>query len=609
MNQSYEEKSILKVGEVCEVSGRVLQIKVDHDKNSTSLIFRGDLIKNIAVDSYIKVTKGFIDLIGIVDGEYIVEEKRDLKYSDVPVEVSRRIKVSLLGYLEKESFHRGITEMPLVGNFAYLITKKEFALIHKLYSEDEKKVTLGHLASDIRSQIDLGVNNLFSGHIGIFGNTGSGKSYTLAKLYQQYIPKFQEINENRRAKFVLIDFNGEYIDNSIIQEKKNVKRSIVLNTHKDEKNDSNKLHFPKEVLEDSFFWSRLLDATEKTQVPFIKNVCQSIGEKKDIKDFIRKVFENILKKNDPKLGINAIQEFIYELEGCINNTPLLEWFNGIGFHTGQNSYYLISLWNEGTHEKAKTHDNLMNNFPQIKIQEEQQQSDFRDFYLRFIAHYYNGLAKGYFNAEHIKPLLKRFQKRVKDLEKTIAISDNPQKDYLLTVISLKDVNIDMKKMLPLLICRDLYDQQKDLSQSSYLNIIIDEAHNILSYDSKRESEEWRDYRLETFEEIVKEGRKFNTFLTIASQRPSDISHTIISQIHTFFLHRLINDRDIEAVKNTISYLSTTQFENLSSLPTGHCIIAGYKLSFPMTLKISQLSNGEESKPNSDTLDIDKFLKN
>ena len=65
--------------------------------------------------------------------------------------------------------------------------------------------------------------------------------------------------------------------------------------------------------------------------------------------------------------------------------------------------------------------------------------------------------------------------------------------------------------------------------NSSLNIIIDEAHNILSYASQRESETWKDYRLETFEEIIKEGRKFGVFLTIASQRPSDISSTIISQ--------------------------------------------------------------------------------
>jgi hypothetical protein len=101
-----------------------------------------------------------------------------------------------------------------------------------------------------------------------------------------------------------------------------------------------------------------------------------------------------------------------------------------------------------------------------------------------------------------------------------------------------------------------YDDEKKVENddNNYLNLIVDEAHNILSEQSERESEHWRDYRLETFEEIMKEGRKFGVFLTIASQRPADISPTIISQLHNYFVHRLINNEDIRAVEKTISYL-------------------------------------------------------
>ncbi|WP_143541276.1 ATP-binding protein [Rhodococcus sp. D-1] len=94
----------------------------------------------------------------------------------------------------------------------------------------------------------------------------------------------------------------------------------------------------------------------------------------------------------------------------------------------------------------------------------------------------------------------------------------------------------MRKVIPMILCKQLYDHKKETDPSGerYLNLIIDEAHNILSTQSTRESEAWRDYRLETFEEIVKEGRKFGVFLTIASQRPttfpkpSSLSYTITS---------------------------------------------------------------------------------
>ena len=126
----------------------------------------------------------------------------------------------------------------------------------------------------------------------------------------------------------------------------------------------------------------------------------------------------------------------------------------------------------------------------------------------------------------------------------------------------------MKKTLPLLISKKIYTEHKSKRKNiikESLNIIIDEAHNILSRESVRETESWKDYRLETFEEIIKEGRKFGIFLTVASQRPSDISSTIISQLHNYFLHRLINNNDILAIEKTISYLDKLSVESLSIL--------------------------------------------
>jgi DNA helicase HerA-like ATPase len=94
----------------------------------------------------------------------------------------------------------------------------------------------------------------------------------------------------------------------------------------------------------------------------------------------------------------------------------------------------------------------------------------------------------------------------------------------------------MRKTIPLLLAKTIYENHKRIGGARTLNIIIDEAHNILSQESFRESESWKDYRLETFEEIIKEGRKFGVFVTIASQRPNDISHTLTSVSSAQLLH-------------------------------------------------------------------------
>jgi DNA helicase HerA-like ATPase len=182
-------------------------------------------------------------------------------------------------------------------------------------------------------------------------------------------------------------------------------------------------------------------------------------------------------------------------------------------------------------------------------------------------------------------------------------TDDVVADTPLVVVSLRDVNLAMRKVVPMLLCKYLYDQKKesDTGNEKYLNLIIDEAHNILSLESTRESEAWRDYRLETFEEIIKEGRKFGVFLTIASQRPHDISPTIISQLHNYFLHRLVNNLDILAVEKAVAYLDKVSFESLPILPTGACIVAGVSAQIPIVVKIAELP--EAFEPNSRTMSI------
>ena len=137
-------------------------------------------------------------------------------------------------------------------------------------------------------------------------------------------------------------------------------------------------------------------------------------------------------------------------------------------------------------------------------------------------------------------------------------ADQPE-DKLLTVISMRRCNSESKKVLPLLIAKHYYNAHRDSvghPPDRTVHLIIDEAHNILSQQSAREHESWKDYRLELFEEIIKEGRKFGVFLTISSQRPADISPTIVSQLHNFFIHRLVNDRDLFLMDNTITTLDS-----------------------------------------------------
>ena len=211
--------------------------------------------------------------------------------------------------------------------------------------------------------------------------------------------------------------------------------------------------------------------------------------------------------------------------------------------------------------------------------------------------------------EHIAPAIHKLKSAEKDIDRVLTFSDlaDMWAGNNIVVLDLSDVNVDTKKRIPLLISNKLYNEHKKQGRNKdHLNIIVDEAHNILSYQSTRESEEWKDYRLEVFEEIIKEGRKFGVFMTIASQRPSDISSTIISQLHNFFIHRLVNQHDIEQVNNTISYLDKVSVESLPILSTGVCVVAGQLADMPVVVKIDRIEN--ENKPDNETLDVVKLWK-
>lgn len=149
-------------------------------------------------------------------------------------------------------------------------------------------------------------------------------------------------------------------------------------------------------------------------------------------------------------------------------------------------------------------------------------------------------------------------------------------------------------------------KQRKNTLNTSLHIVVDEAHNILSNTSIRESEEWKDYRLECFEEIIKEGRKFGTFLTISSQRPSDISDTIISQLHNYFIHRLVNEEDLKKISRTISFSDKSTNEMIPILPAGGCIFAGIAANFQILARISILPS--DRQPKSENVEINKIWR-
>lgn len=608
IQQHLLKTSIFRIGVVSSVDGRTVTIRVDRDKNLSHLLYQGELLNNVSVGSYIKVLKGFDCLIGKIEREYIKEAHSQGEYVAPNETIARFLSIQLIGYFQEGKYSKGVKELPLIGNECLLLEKEEYQKIHNFTKENEVSIRLGHLMIDQNISINISVDKLFASHIGVFGNTGSGKSYTLASLYKGLFEKFYENKAfKQNARFLLFDFNGEYAgDTSIISSKK----VYNLSTHT-EKGDKITLN-PKDILNPELFFI-LASATEKTQQPFIRRALRLYHKvsRKDqplayIKQKLQSLLMQALTMADLNIGDQIISYFISILSG---DEGLRKQ---IGRH-GKTGCFFLTL---------KGDDKIYLNDPQnhacIKatelykaIDELKEDGDFLSWITKFLyIQLIDDLLANRAQNEHVAPAINKLNSLSRDFSKVVSIPMNGEEHSLwndetpLVVVNLDKVNTAMKKLLPLLLSHKCYHEHKsnkDETPSKSLNIIIDEAHNILSYESTRESESWKDFRLETFEEIIKEGRKFGVFLTLASQRPSDISSTIISQLHNYLIHRLVNNRDLEMVEKAISYLDKLSVETLPILPAGACVLSGIIADLPVIVQVEKLN--DEVAPQSQTIKL------
>jgi hypothetical protein len=610
------DNSVFTIGSVFSVKGRDIVVKVNKDKNLPHLFFKGRTIKNVSVglSNYVKIIKGFTEIICKVEGEYLEEDRYQTskKYTNEKEKIDRFLNVSVFGFYDHDCrFQHGIKEMPLIGSECRLLSRKEFEILHQLSSKNELSIILGSLIDEETQEIGISVKGLFAGHIGIFGNTGSGKSNTLAKMYTELF-NLKNLNSDfkKKSKFVVIDFNGEYSGDKILSDNKRVyKLSTELELEKI--NKKNRIPINEDSFIDIELLSILSNATEKTQKPFLNrtiNLYKKITKVPDdlnyFKNNLKLIAIRILKLKNKELAYLCVDRYkqILKIQDDDAEFSLPEWHNTHSyFKCGGDSDY-----DNITDEQYKSQSVYTKpdeyTFPDNVIEK------FLDFSRMQLLY---DLLDNRAQNDHIYPAITKLESIKKSIQKVFDTNVSNRGNIFgrsnVVIIDLKSTNRDIKKSLPLVILKRLYEKQKSTYKNkSSFHIIIDEAHNILSENSVRESETWKDYRLETFEEIIKEGRKFGVFLTIASQRPSDISPTIISQLHNYFIHRLMNENDLRSINKAVSYLDKLSFDSISNLSVGCCFIAGQMTQFPLSVKVKLLD--KDIRPQSGTIDLDELWK-
>ncbi|EPW5499116.1 TPA: ATP-binding protein [Vibrio vulnificus] len=576
------------VGEVIAVRGVKVSIKVFESSNKDTLFYDGTKYKGVSIREYVQIERGFKKIICIVEGEYLDEKRVDDEQQCI-----RTVDLKPIGYFESGRFFEGIKHLPLIKDPVYLLEENKLS---DIYGNTGGDFVIGKLLKE-EFPVSLPWQKLFNSHIGIFGNTGSGKSNTLTNLYTTLFDKKIKSIKGK-SQFVIIDFNGEYTNGQLTSERH--KRTYTLNTRQAE----DKFPLAKSEFWDTDTLSLLFQATQNTQKPFINRIVkgkQLFGSRANFLNYIKTTYEKVFTTAAPH---PELLDLIRDITSTLGNEKIKDTLKTVAFH-GTNKVFYTAGGTFFNANGAGYRNKLRDDVEALTIPKGLSHLD--QFSIRCHIQLIRDLISGYVQFDFIQPLLKRIDSSLTNLTKVIRVTDTPPPNRTVTVISLRKCNQDIKKVLPLLIAKHYYNPHKTSVANppdKTIHLVIDEAHNILSQQSNRESESWKDYRLETFEEIIKEGRKFGMFLTLSSQRPADISPTIVSQIHNFFIHRLVNDRDLFLIDNTISTLDSMSRSMIPNLSRGSCVITGTAFDLPMLLQVDELA--KEKQPDSEDVNLEKL---
>ena len=628
------------VGAVKEIQGTSVIVRMFDDADQLSYFINGERYSGVLIGSYIGIRRGQYLIIGLIEKESAIDNLNDIENRTFSKKrFIREFTLKIVGAFHRKKYIQGMVAFPQIFNDVVLLSDEQINAIIAGGKAENKDKSYDYLK--LGKIWPIGIDyyihwpNLFNPHLAIFGNTGSGKSNTLTKLYTSLF----DLENNKKinfgnSKFCFLDFNGEYTSDEVLSRKKDV---LHLSTRKsiDDINEQNKFHVPYKIFWDKDLLSTIFGATEQTQQPFLSRVINFYFKRdntfiENVFDYIKVAFHEIYSSEANLDSLNLFKDIFNELgikhgsasdwiDSCLVNKTTGKFYSYQylgGWDVSGSTYYwnikeaalseeVSKLYERLNHLNSETIHNifklLMNPIIQLRIATK----------LQMI----HDLSSHTIQYDHLAPLLHRIEARSKDLNKVIFVESSDNSDFSINrniqVISLKNVNKDIKMLLPLLIAKVTYSEQKTSNgnHSKIFNLIIDEAHNILSDRSSIESEKWKDYRLDVFEEIIKEGRKFGYYLTIASQRPADISATIVSQVHNYFIHRLVNDNDLKMLQNTLSSLDSVTRSTIPNLSPGQAIITGVSFEQPVVVQIDELDDSRKpDSSNTDLLSIWKIEK-
>lgn len=526
---------------------------------------------------------------------------------------NRQIHLNLVGEIINGKFCFGVSKMPLIYSEVNVVSEQELMVMLEVGTE-ETEITEGNTRalllkigkSVVFDDYDVKVNidKFFGFHFAIFGNTGAGKSNTVARIIQNIFVK--NSYSAKGAKFIIIDSNGEYHKafENINQINEQIKEIEFI---ADDDQGENKLEIPVWSLS-ADDWAILLHASEKTQLPVLKraiDIARIFYDKdnhnENLKNHIlASTLLGIINSSDSSPSksdkmVAILTKFgTNEINTTVECSPGKSLKSHISIEYGKMKdeqsaiTYLTSFVNEELINQAKVQKQVVYDLAEF--------SEAVEF-----ATLYEGSISSQRIQEYTATLITRLQ-TIKDgiqgkiLAKTTFDSLDAYIENFIGNWQIIDVNISslddasaevVTKVLAKLLLD--YVKKQEHKAEMPINFIIEEAHRFVKEDNT-----YGPVGYNIFERIAKEGRKFGFLLGISSQRPSELSKTVVSQCSNFIIHRVQNPDDLRYISRMVPYINQSMIERLTYLQTGNALVFGTAINIPTLTQFSQANPTTDS---------------
>lgn len=625
----------MKIGTITSVNFNQFRVKISSEIRGNSVNLAGAVYYFGNIGSYLKTTNSIGEEL-ICEVVSIFDSDMKLDSAAYDIDSNRELLLKPVGTISRTGkFNLGVGIFPSIYSEVTVVTFEDMELIlhtskdQELHAAIHQSFFLGESKNLINYPINISINSFFNIHSAVLGNSGSGKSNTIAHIIQDIHKKRD--NSAIGSRILIFDVNGEYKNAFTDHELGPNLKVRLLKPNIDAPEDGFEPFYLPHFLMNIDEWSAFLMATDATQRPFWDKVLQESykfymistregAERQKFINYLRfkvcNLVHMLLGQGDTDTAIvTAAKNVIYGI------AELIELDDNLKSACEDEGMYddLQTLYNNCSVAYGNNNDQLKQAVDTVRakidygsVQEviSLRASSEQYFDYRFLK-----------QAANLTLLEEdaRGNRRVREYTSTMMTRldfflDNPDCDFMrkrptdvtniqqylewlwqtnlavpsqtnMVIIDTSELSKDALETLTSVTSRVNFSSRKRLNGSARrekpIHLVLDEAHRYIKKDSKYLLRE------NIFEQIAREGRKYALYLLISSQRPSELSETVLSQCSNFIIHRIQNEIDMKYVYAILPYFSDDFANKIKQSVPGEALIFGNCVSMPLHVRIKQ----------------------